>query len=102
MKQLLPLVLAILTGFITKAQVSGPVSGLVQEAESQKPLEGATISLLAAKDSSIVRISISDKTGGYSFEPVKDGSYLVLASAAAHQKIYSAMILVSGAKPVQV
>ncbi len=43
------------------------VSGLVKD-ESQKPIEAATISLLNAKDSSLVKAVVTDKTGHFNLE----------------------------------
>jgi protocatechuate 3,4-dioxygenase beta subunit len=77
MKKLFALAAAVLTftyaGF---AQTNSRVKGEVKD-ESQKPLQGITVSLLRSKDSSLVKAAITDKSGGYLFESVKDGSYLL-------------------------
>ncbi|WP_323824251.1 carboxypeptidase-like regulatory domain-containing protein, partial [Pseudomonas aeruginosa] len=45
------------------------------------PVESATISLLKIKDSSVVKIGISDKEGKFSFTNSPLGSYFITISA---------------------
>ncbi|RXK58066.1 TonB-dependent receptor [Lacibacter luteus] len=89
MKKLFALAAAVLTftysGF---AQSSSRLKGEVKD-ESQKPLSGITVSLLRSKDSSLVKAAITDKSGGYLFEAVKNGSYLLGVTAVGYQKMYS-------------
>jgi hypothetical protein len=47
------------------AQQSGKIRGSVLQ--QGKPAEGATVSLLRAKDSATVKLSIASKEGAYSF-----------------------------------
>src|SRR5438045_4538876 len=71
------------------AQVaSGKLTGTVTD-ESQKGLESATVSLLKLSDCSLVKMSITDKAGNFSFENMKEGKYLVLVTAVGHSKSYS-------------
>ena len=75
--------------FLTSAiaQNAGKISGSVSKAD--KPIEGATISLLRAKDSATIKLSVSNKQGGYSFNALADGKYLILVSAIGHKKAIS-------------
>jgi iron complex outermembrane receptor protein len=75
------------------AQNAGKISGTVLVAE--KPVAGATASLLRAKDSSTVKLSASGKEGNFMFEDVADGSYLVSVTAVGHQKAFSKVVEVS-------
>ncbi|TWI85207.1 outer membrane receptor protein involved in Fe transport [Lacibacter cauensis] len=92
MKKLLALTAAVLTftysGF---AQSSSRLKGEVKD-ESQKPFSGITVSLLRSKDSSLVKAAITDKSGGYLFEAVKNGSYLLGVTAVGYQKMYSNVV----------
>lgn len=72
------------------AQNAGIVSGSVSKAGN--PVEGATVSLLRAKDSGIVKFSASDKQGRYSFDKVANGRYLVSVTAVGHQKAFSSPV----------
>jgi len=52
------------------------ITGSVTTAD-HKPAEAATVSLLKSKDSSLVKISLTDKTGAYEFERLKKGNYFL-------------------------
>ena len=69
------------------AQNGGKISGSVLKAE--KPAEGATVSLLRAKDSATVKLSVANKEGVFSFEKIGNGKYLVSITAVGHQKKFS-------------
>ena len=72
------------------AQGGGKISGSVLKAE--KPLEGATVSLLRAKDSATVKLSLASKEGIFAFDKIADGKYLVSITAVGHQKKISSLI----------
>ena len=77
MRILLPLVLLIiLSRESLKAQL---VKGLITDAQG-KPLAGASVALKKTKDSSVVKLSISDSTGQYEFLTVTPGSYFISTS----------------------
>ncbi|MEI9807492.1 MAG: TonB-dependent receptor [Bacteroidota bacterium] len=75
--------------FVSFSQVkNGKVNGTVVDG-STKIVESATITLLRAKDSSVAKMSVADKTGKFSFDAVTDGTYLVSISAVGHEKGFS-------------
>src|SRR5215510_12724083 len=84
------LLLAIITLSLSSiAQIAnGKLTGTVTD-EAQKGVESATVSLLKAKDSALLKISVTDKAGSYSFENLSGGKYLVLITAVGHTKAYS-------------
>src|SRR5687767_5947231 len=69
------------------AQNAGKISGSI--ISKNEKISGATISLLRAKDSSVVKLSAANKEGLFVFEQIKDGKYLVSVTAVGHQKSYS-------------
>jgi iron complex outermembrane receptor protein len=69
------------------AQKNGSVSGNILK--SDKAADGATVTLLRAKDSATVKLSAANKEGVYVFENVADGDYLVSATTVGHQKNFS-------------
>lgn len=73
-----------------KIAVTGTVSG------NQKKVEAATINLLKAKDSSLLKIAITDKDGNFSFEKISKDSFLVSVEALGFRKYYSAAFSASG------
>src|SRR4030095_8755354 len=52
------------------------ISGTVKDQQG-KPVSGSTVSLLNAKDSSVVKLSASNNEGQYSFNSIKAGKYVV-------------------------
>ncbi|HEX8378693.1 MAG TPA: outer membrane beta-barrel protein [Pedobacter sp.] len=77
-----------------RAQTQGSVAGKVLD-ESQKPLDFATVSLLKASDSALVKSSITDSTGAYLFEKVEAGNYLVKVTFSGYKKSTSKALTVT-------
>ena len=86
------ILLASIAGF---AQSNGKISGSIIDGGDQKIIDAATVSLLKAKDSSLVKVSLTDKQGNFAFENVKNGNYLIVASSIGHRKVYSPSIAIS-------
>ena len=85
------------TGISAQTVISGTVTGMIDG--SGKPVEAASVSLLRAKDSSIVKLSVSDKTGHFELETGKPGKFLVLIQASGFAKYYSETVELSEAMP---
>lgn len=66
---------------------SAKVTGEV--AHASKKIENASVSLLKAKDSSVVKMSISSTNGEFLLEKIAAGKYLVLVQSAGFAKYYS-------------
>ncbi len=96
MKHFLNLLTAMSISVVSLAQNSGKVLGAIKDGGTEKIIDAASISLLKAKDSSIVKVAITDKEGNFNFENVKMGSYLVLATSVGHSKVYSKSFEISG------
>lgn len=78
------------------AQVSeGSISGSVIDGGDQKIIDAATISLYKAKDSSLVKINLADKTGNFLFEHIPSGKYYLLATSTGHFQTYSRLLEVN-------
>ena len=91
MKQFFSLLAAITIGMSSQAQSAsgGKVSGSIKDGGNQKIIDAATVSLLKAKDSSLVKAAVTDAVGNFNFDNVKEGNYLVLATSIGHAKTYS-------------
>jgi len=88
MKNILILLSLITLSLSSIAQVAnGKLKGTVTD-EAQKPVESATVSLLKAKDSSVLRMAATDQGGFYSFENLSGGHYLLLITAVGHVQVY--------------
>jgi iron complex outermembrane receptor protein len=90
-KVLYLLLLVIITGPV-KAQSPKPntvsVSGSLKN-EQGKPMDYATVTLLKAKDSSVVKGTLSNDAGNYLFDHIAGGSYIVRATSVGYQTSYS-------------
>lgn len=76
----------------TTAQKKGRVLGLV--------VEGATISLLKAGDSSVVKLAVAGKDGKFDMDQLDFGSYLLQVSAVGYASFYSSEFELTNVKPV--
>jgi iron complex outermembrane recepter protein len=92
MKRLLPLILLSLLGYSLNAQV---IKGIIQDQEN-KALPNATVSVLRAKDTSVIKFGITDKDGKFSIAGISQGKYLLRASYVGHAVNYSAPFEIVG------
>ncbi|MGZ5220065.1 MAG: carboxypeptidase regulatory-like domain-containing protein, partial [Chitinophagaceae bacterium] len=76
------------------------ISGIVKDQQG-RGLEKTTVSLLRSKDSSVVKLSVTDNDGKFSFE-TEAGQYLVSASHVAYAPHYSKPIDLSGSGEISV
>ena len=88
MRKILALVTVLITLSSQAQNRTGKISGQVMDG-SQKTIEAATISLLRAKDSSVIKFSVANKTGHFQFDNIPVGEYLVSVSAVGHTKGFS-------------
>lgn len=78
------------------AQTSGAeVSGRVSDVQGQ-PVGFATVTLLKAADSSLVKGAITNEAGGYHFQVSVSGRFRVMASQTGMQRVYSEAFSVGG------
>ncbi len=89
MKKLFTLLVLASTSLWATAQSGGKISGSIKDGGNQKIIDAASISLLRSSDSLLVKTSVTDKEGNFSFDNLKDGKYLVMASSIGHAKVYS-------------
>jgi outer membrane receptor for monomeric catechols len=86
MRKLSVLTASILLSTLVFSQTKiGNISGIITD-ESQKPVQSASVSLLRARDSSLVKIAITNKEGKYEFEKVTEGKFLLSVSSVGFQK----------------
>ncbi|RDB07495.1 outer membrane beta-barrel family protein [Runella aurantiaca] len=65
-------------------RLSGEIQGT-----SQKPLDGAVVSLLNAKDSSFVKAAVTEANGQFELLNIKSAAYLLMVSNLGYQKYIS-------------
>ena len=83
----------LLVGF--SALQAQTVSGLARD-DQGAPLSGATISLVKAKDTAVVKFTVSTKDGAYTFNDVKNGQYRVSVSYVGYNAFLSSPLEVAG------
>jgi iron complex outermembrane receptor protein len=95
-RTVLTLILFLIASAILNGQTDerGKINGKVLD-EQQRPVEGVTAELVRAKDSSLVKVSISGKSGIIEFESIRFGSYFIRATYLNHEKVFSAIIELS-------
>lgn len=98
MRKVWMLSLIVLLAMAAKAQ---QISGTVKD-QSGKGVDKTTVSLLHAKDSSVVKLSVTDNEGRYSFTQTEAGSYLVSVSHVGFMPYISQPVAVDGTKDVAV
>jgi len=87
---------------IAQTKTLAKVSGLLVDAQG-KPMEYATVSLLNAKDSAIVKGSLSTDAGVYTLTSINTGTYIIEATAVGYTKAASAPFTIAdGATTVAV
>lgn len=80
----------ILSGYLY-ADGSPALNGTVKDARNE-PAIGALVSLLAAKDSSVVKSTLTDYDGNFQLDQMKTGAYLLRVSLVGHEAYTSATI----------
>ncbi len=91
MRHLFVLLFTGLFAFNSNAQVSG-----VTKDANGAAINGVTISLLAAKDSSVKKLAVSKDNGVYTFNNIAAGKYLVKATNVGYMPAFSAPFEVNG------
>jgi len=88
MKKILPLILFTVFCLTLNAQT---IKGYVRDAED-KPLANATVSVLRIKDSSVVKLAVTDKNGRFVIAGLKEGTYKLSATFVGHKNFYSDVV----------
>lgn len=84
MRNLLLLWITITANFAMAQQITGSVKD-----ESGAPINMATVCLLKAYDSSIVKLAVTNATGTYIFTGIKEGAYKIKVTFIGYQPAFS-------------
>ena len=94
MRAVLPLLLLLVVfGNKLYAQQGATISGSISA--GGKGVEAASLSLLKTKDSSLVKLAVSDKQGNFEFTSIKTGNYLLRADAIGYKRFFTPAFAVS-------
>jgi len=84
---------------LSNAQTGGKISGSVLD-ETKKPLDGATVILLTAKDSAQVSSQLAKADGSFVFSDLKNNTYLVKITFVGYKDFRSAPVVTSAQNAV--
>jgi hypothetical protein len=77
-----------------QAQIGGKISGSVLDA-AKKPLDGATVILLTAKDSAVISSQLANADGTFAFQNLKDNTYLIKATYLGYKNYRSDVVVIN-------
>ncbi|MDR3694142.1 outer membrane beta-barrel protein [Mucilaginibacter sp.] len=89
----------LLFNFAGAQTAGGRISGSVLD-EAKKPLDGATVILLVAKDSTLVSSQLVNRDGSFAFQNLKDNTYLIKATYIGYKNYLSGNVVLGGQKPL--
>ncbi|SHM81591.1 outer membrane beta-barrel family protein [Mucilaginibacter sp. OK098] len=75
-------------GYAQPSKSSAKITGALLD-EKGKPMDYATVSLLNAADSSVVKGTLSNDAGTYAFDHINTGTYIIKASVVGYEKTAS-------------
>lgn len=84
-----------MASLVGMAQVQTKIHGKIKD-ENGQSIPSATVSLLKAKDSALVKLAVSDKTGTYEFINIKEGEYFIQVTSVGFGKSLSKKFTLSG------
>jgi hypothetical protein len=80
------------------AQKDGSIKGIVHHTASMQPLAGASVTVLLAKDSSLVNFSRTNNNGFFAINNIEKGNYRLLITHIGYRNI-DKVFLVTTALP---
>lgn len=85
--------------FAHAQKAASQISGVVLD-DAKKPLDGATVILLVAKDSAVVNTQLSKVDGSFNFQNLKDNAYVIKVSYIGYQNYRNGPVVLSQQKIV--
>lgn len=79
---------------------TGKITGTITD-NTGKTLQSASVSLLKAKDSALVKLAVTGKDGVYEFDNIKEGEYRLAITSVGFEKTFSKSFSVTAAAAVK-
>lgn len=95
------MILLLFVSFSVAAQPNSKILGTVKD-EAGKGVSSATVSLLTATDSTLVKMAVSEPSGVFEFNNIKEGRYLLSVSNVGFAKTFSKPFVFDGNQSLQV
>src|SRR5450432_2474300 len=86
-KYLLAISFIIISLVTLQAQKEGSIKGIVKDTVAGQPLAGATITILLAKDSSLISFSRTNSNGLFTIRNLEKGNYRLLITHVGYRNI---------------
>lgn len=93
------LIVFVITAKLASAQIL-VINGKVVD-EKQSPFPYVAISLYQAKDTTLVKGTLTNEQGEYTFEKIEAGAYLIAASAIGYKRVFSQPFNLNPGTPAQ-
>src|SRR2546423_616039 len=100
MKKILFLSVGLLFIIVVAAQKPGSVKGRLVDTSAKQPLSEATVSVINAKDSSLVSYTLTNKQGIFEIEQLDAGDYKLFVSFKGYQPFKKNFSISVDKKPV--
>ena len=94
------LVIISVAATLGQTKPTAKISGLLLDADG-KPMQYASVSLLKATDSTVVKGTLSTDAGLYIFDHINNGNYVIRATAVGYTKTVSTPFKVAGTDEVK-
>jgi len=95
MKQLFLILILGLTFFIDSIAQNGIIRGKAIDNTSRKSVEFASVALLSAIDSSLVKGAMTDTSGVFELSNIKEGTYILTISSVEFQKVFRGPLMIN-------
>ncbi|NBB18540.1 outer membrane beta-barrel protein [Runella sp. CRIBMP] len=90
--------LFVLSVFQALGQVKGTIKGRALDGHTRRPVEFASVALLSAADSSMVKGALTDTSGVFVISNLTEGNYLLILSSIEYQKICKGPLLINSSQ----
>jgi outer membrane receptor protein involved in Fe transport len=87
-------ILFLFLSVVTLAQ-QGTIKGKTIDDKTQRGIEFASVALLSANDSSLVKGAMTDTSGVFELSNIKDGTYILVVSSVEYQKVFRGPLLIN-------
>lgn len=86
--------------FASAQTTASKISGTITDGNN-KPVDGATVSLVTAKDSAVIKTLIANADGSFAFENLKDNTYRVFATSVGYKNYRGRVVSISKQQSVK-
>lgn len=83
----------LIIGQIAAQKVTGAITGTVVDSSTLQKIDGATVSVLSLKDSSLIAFTLSNKNGKFAINNIAEGNYIAIISHLGLESHYEAFTI---------